>query len=147
MLKKTIEYEDFNGNTREEDFYFHLSEPELIEMEMGTAGGLVQMINKIISAQDNEKIVSIFKMLILKAYGEKSDDGRRFIKSDELSTNFSHTAAYSKLFIELASNAEEAAKFVNGIIPRELQLEDKKVPLDFQKKKDNYIVEQQNSNE
>lgn len=147
MLKKTIEYEDFNGNTREEDFYFHLSEAEIIEMEMGTAGGLVQMINKIISTQDNEKIVSIFKMLILKAYGEKSDDGRRFIKSDELSTNFSHTAAYSKLFIELASNAEEAAKFVNGIIPRELQLEDKKVPSDFQKKKDNYIVEQQNSNE
>ena len=128
MLKKTIEYEDFNGNTREEDFYFHLSEAEIIEMEMGTAGGLVQMINKIISTQDNEKIVSIFKMLILKAYGEKSDDGRRFIKSDELSTNFSHTAAYSKLFIEL-------------------QLEDKKVPLDFQKKKDNYIVEQQKSNE
>ena len=114
MLKKTITYVDYNGAERTEDFYFNLSKAEVMEMEMSTSGGLAEMIKKIVAAQDAPAII---KDLILKAYGEKSPDGKRFIKSEEIATSFSQTEAYSQLFMELATNADEAAKFVNGIIP------------------------------
>ena len=86
-------------------------------MEMSTTGGLVEMIKKIVAAQDAPSIIAIFKKLILKAYGEKSPDGKRFIKSDEISNAFSQTEAYSQLFMELATDADKAAEFVNGITP------------------------------
>ena len=117
MLKKTITYVDYNGAERTEDFYFNLSKAEVMEMEMSTSGGLAEMIKKIVAPQDAPAIIKIFKDLILKAYGEKSPDGKRFIKSEEIATSFSQTEAYSQLFMELATNADEAAKFVNGIIP------------------------------
>ena len=117
MLKKTITYVDYNGAERTEDFYFNLSKAEVMEMEMSTSGGLAEMIKKIVAVQDAPAIIKIFKDLILKAYGEKSPDGKRFIKSEEIATSFSQTEAYSQLFMELATNADEAAKFVNGIIP------------------------------
>jgi hypothetical protein len=117
MLKKTMTYTDYNGVQRTEDFYFNLSKAEVTEMEMGTAGGLAEMIKAVVDAKDAPSIIKIFKDLILKAYGEKSPDGKRLIKSEELSTAFSQTEAYSDLFMELATNADEAAKFVNGIIP------------------------------
>ena len=116
MLKKTITYEDFDGNKRTEDFYFNLSKAEVLEMEMGISGGMTQMLNKIIAAQDGGRIIKTFKDIILKAYGEKSPDGKRFIKSEEISTAFSQTEAYSQLFMELATNADAAATFVNSII-------------------------------
>jgi len=117
MLKKTITYEDYDGNKRTEDFYFNLSKAEVLEMEMGISGGMTQMLNRIIAEQDSERIIKTFKEIILKAYGEKSPDGKRFIKSEELSTAFSQTEAFSQLFMELATDADAAAKFVNGIIP------------------------------
>lgn len=117
MLKKTITCTDYNGVERTEDHYFNLSKAEIMEMEMGTAGGLAEMIQRIVAAQDTPAIVKIFKDLILKAYGVKSPDGKRFIKSEELSTAFSQTEAYSALFMELATDADAAAKFVNGVIP------------------------------
>ena len=118
MLKKTITYVDYNGVERTDDCYFNLSKAEITEMEMSTAGGLAEMIQNIIKAQDAPAIIKIFKDLILKAYGEKSPDGKRFIKSKELSTAFSQTEAYSILFMELATDADAAADFVNGIIPQ-----------------------------
>lgn len=117
MLKKTFTYTDFNGVERTEDHYFNLSKAELMEMELSTTGGLAEMINKIVAAQDAPAIVKIFKDLVLKAYGQKSADGRRFIKSKELSDEFSQTEAYSQLFMELATDADAAAAFVNGIVP------------------------------
>ena len=117
MLKKTITYTDYNGSERTEDFYFNLTTAEIMEMEMSTTGGLTEMINRIVAAQDAPAIISIFKELILKAYGVKSPDGKRFVKSKELATEFSQTEAYSQLFMELATNADEASKFVNGIVP------------------------------
>lgn len=117
MLKKSITYTDYNGTERTEDFYFNLSKAELMEMEMGTSGGLSEMIQKIVAAQDAPAIIKIFKDLVLKAYGEKSSDGKRFIKSEELATAFSQTEAYSQLFMELATNADAASAFVNGIVP------------------------------
>lgn len=123
MLKKTITYTDYNGVERTEDFYFNLSKAEVLEMELGVAGGLTEMIKKIIAANDTPTLIKIFKDLVLKAYGEKSADGKRFIKSPELSEAFSQTEAYSKLFLELAVNDVEAAAFVNGIIPSDLAKE------------------------
>ena len=117
MLKKTITYIDYNGTERKEDFYFNLSKAEIMEMEMGTTGGMVEMINKSVAAQDAPAIIDMFKKMILKAYGEKSADGKRFIKSKELSEAFSQTEAYSQLFMELATDADAASKFVNGIVP------------------------------
>ena len=117
MLNKKITYTDFNGVERTETFSFNLTKAEIMEMEMSTTGGLSEMINKIIEAQDTPSLIKLFKDLVLKAYGEKSADGKRFIKSEELSTAFSQTEAYSELFMELATDADAAAKFVNGIIP------------------------------
>ena len=117
MLKKTFTYTDFNGVERTEDHYFNLSKAELMEMELSTTGGLAEMINKIVNAKDAPAIVKVFKDLVLKAYGQKSADGRRFIKSKELSEEFAQTEAYSQLFMELATDADAAAKFVNGIVP------------------------------
>lgn len=117
MLKKTITYEDYDGNKRTEDFYFNLSKAEIMEMELSVSGGMTQMLNRIVAEQDGERIIKTFKEIILKAYGEKSPDGKRFIKSEELSTAFSQTEAFSQLFMELATDADAAAKFVNGIIP------------------------------
>ena len=117
MLKKTITYVDYNGTERKEDFYFNLSKAEIMEMEMGTTGGMVEMINRIGAAQDAPAIIDVFKKMILRAYGEKSADGKRFIKSKEISEAFSQTEAYSQLFMELATDADAASKFVNGIVP------------------------------
>lgn len=123
MLKKTITYEDFNGVERKEDFYFNLSKAEIMEMQFGTVGGLDVMLKKIIDAKDVKSIMDTFKMLILKAYGIKSDDGRRFIKSEEIAKEFEQTEAYSILYMELASNDNAAAEFVNGIIPKDVATE------------------------
>lgn len=118
MLKKTITYTDYNGNERTEDFYFNLTKAEIMEMEMSTTGGLAEMIKRIVAAQDAPAIIKVFKELILKAYGEKSPDGKKFIKSEELSNSFAQTEAYSQLFMDLATNADAAADFVNGITPK-----------------------------
>lgn len=117
MLKKTITYTDYNGVERKEDHYFNLTKAELMEMEMSTAGGFAEMIQRIVDAQDAPSIIKVFKELILKAYGQKSPDGKRFIKTDELAKEFSETEAYSELFMELATDADAASAFINGIIP------------------------------
>ena len=123
MLKKTITYTDYNGAERTEDFYFNLSKAEITEMEMGVKGGLTETITRIVAAQDSPAIIKIFKDLILKAYGVKSPDGKRFEKSEELSTEFAQTEAYSNLFMELAFDANKAAEFINGIVPADLAKE------------------------
>lgn len=120
MLKKTITYVDYNGVERTEDFHFNLTKAEIMEMEMGTEGGMADMISRIVSAQDTPSIIKIFKNILLKSYGEKSPDGKRFIKSQELSDAFSQTEAFSILFMELATDSEAASKFVNGIIPQDV---------------------------
>lgn len=117
MVKETITYTDYNGVERKEEYLFNMNKAELMELEMTTEGGLSAMIQSIIDANDIPEIVKIFKKLLLMAYGKKSPDGRRFIKSEELSKEFAQTEAYSELFMELATNAEKAAEFINKMIP------------------------------
>ena len=118
MLKKTMTYTDYSGNVRTEDFYFNLSKAELAEMELSHTGGYVQFLKKISDEQDAPKLLAMFKDIILKSYGEKSPDGKRFIKSKELSEAFSQTEAYSMLFMEMFEDADAALVFTKGIIPK-----------------------------
>lgn len=118
MLKKTITYIDYDGEKRSEDFYFNLTRAEAIEWFHSEKGGLENFIKKIISEKDNKKLIAMFKELILKSYGEKSSDGKRFIKNDRISEEFSQTEAFVELFMELSTDAEAASAFVNAIAPK-----------------------------
>ena len=124
MIKKTVTYTDYNGVERTENFYFNLSKAEVMEMEMSTEGGMAESIQKVVDAKDAPAIIRVFKDLVLKAYGVKSDDGRRFMKTKPDGTryadDFKETEAYSQIFMELATDADEAAKCVNGIVPADL---------------------------
>lgn len=124
MIVKTIKFKDYDGNEREEEFRFHLSRGELIDMQMSEYGGLDKLLQKIIDTKDQVKLWEYFKTIILNSYGEKSPDGRNFIKKDangrKLVDNFITTEAYSELMMELIQNADNAAAFVNGIIPEGL---------------------------
>ena len=118
MIKRTIKYTDYKGNEREEDFYFNLSKPEVMEMELTTKGGMSDYLEKIIKANNREELIKWFKIIILKAYGEKSEDGRQFMKSEEISRAFSQTEAFVQLYMELVMDDQKAADFVNGIVPK-----------------------------
>ena len=120
MYKKTITYTDYNGHERTEEFLFNLTEAEIAEMEMSKKGGLTNTLQRLIRTEDAPEIAKIFKDLILKSYGEKSDDGRRFIKTKEKAEEFSQTEAYSKLYMELAFDDKAAAEFINNIIPKSM---------------------------
>ena len=126
MIKKTIKYEDYNGNEREEEFYFNLSNAELTKMELGVEGGLSERLKKVLATKDTPQILKVFEEIINKAYGVKSDDGKRFIKSKELLEEFTQTEAYSQLFVELATNENTAQEFILGILPKKLSDEVKK---------------------
>lgn len=121
MLKRSISYEDFNGNSVSEVFYFNITKSELIELELSYEGGFQEALQNIIDAQDHRRLVEEFKKIILFAYGIKSDDGKSFVKNDDLRTAFSQTAAYNALFLELATEADKAATFINAIMPRDIQ--------------------------
>lgn len=121
MIKKTIKYTDYNGVERTEDYYFNLNKAEVIEMEVSVEGGYSELIDRIIKTNDNREIVNVLKTIILKSYGEKSIDGKRFMKVDEngnpLYRKFEDTEAFVELYMELANNAKEAAEFINAVIP------------------------------
>ena len=128
MYAKKIAYTNYNGEKRERKFYFNLNKAELLEMELSTSGGYQNFIERIIKTRDNAELIKMFKELIHKSYGEKSDDGEMFIKNEEVLNKFTQTEAYSELYIELATNADAAAEFVNGIMPPALMAEVEKDP-------------------
>lgn len=117
MLKKTITYEDYDGNTITEDFYFNLTKAELIKMELSEQGGLSEAYERIINARDVPEMIRIFDQLIEKAYGVKSPDGKRFIKNEEVYEAFKENPAYDVIFSELITDTEKSLEFFNGIIP------------------------------
>jgi hypothetical protein len=120
MLKKEITYEDFNGETVTEYFYFNLSKTELLELEHEYNRGFTANIEAIVEANSTKELVAEFKKIILLAYGKKSEDGKRFIKNDELREEFSQTAAFNELFISLATDETAASAFINGIVPKDM---------------------------
>lgn len=121
MIKKTITFTDYNGVERTENFYFNLTEAELTEMELSTVGGYQQYVQNVIDAKDGPSLIRLFKDLIMRTYGVKSPDGREFRKSEEISRSFAQTEAYSKLFMELATDSKAAADFVNGVVSDDMR--------------------------
>lgn len=121
MLKKNIRYTDWFGEEREEDFYFNLTKSELVEMEMSQDGGMENYLNKIVQSKDRNELFQYFKAIILKAYGEKSADGRRFMKGEEISRGFEECPAYDELMMQLLNDAEYAGQFVTALMPADLQ--------------------------
>lgn len=117
MLKKTITYTDFNGEEVKEDFFFHLSKAELVELEASHEGGLSDAMQRIIDTNDTQAIVAEFKKIVLMSYGKKSMDGKRFVKNQIMREEFESSEAYSTLFMELIVDADAAVEFMNGIIP------------------------------
>ena len=119
MLKKTVTYTDYNGVERTESFYFNLTKAEIVEMELGVDGGWTARMQNIIDSKDGPTIMREFKKLIMLSYGEKSEDGKRFIKSKELSEKFIQTEAYNTIFMEIVTDSKAAAEFANGILPED----------------------------
>lgn len=123
MLKKTITFKDFNDEEVSEDHYFHLSKAELIELEMSVHGGFSDWMKAVVAAEDGTTIMTEFKKIILSSYGVRSEDGRRFIKNQDLREMFESSEAYSSLFVELVTDADAAAEFISGIIPTDMAKE------------------------
>lgn len=121
MLKKEITYKDFNDEEATDVFYFNLSKPELLELEVEIEGGLGTTLQAIIEAKNYKELVSQFKRIILVSYGVKSEDGKRFIKSDQLREEFTQTNAYNVLFMELATDDVKAAQFLTAILPADMR--------------------------
>ena len=117
MYKRKIKYTDYNGTEREEDFYFNLTQSEVIEMEAEADGGLAEKLMSIVHAKDGAVIMKVLKNFILKSYGEKSSDGRYFDKSEEISRKFEHSEAYNVFFMEMCTNADAAAQFIQHVLP------------------------------
>ena len=128
MIKKTITYTDYNGSKRTEDFFFNLSKAELIDMEFGVYGGYSEAVKKIVDSNDTPSIMKCFKEIILKAYGKKTDDGRRFIKSEELSKEFEQTEAYSEMIVDFIQHPDVAAEFIRKVMPSDIAEEAMKNP-------------------
>ena len=120
MTYETITYTDYNGVTKTRKFYFNINKSELIRLETNTPGGIAQSLDEAAKAKDAVKLMKFFEEIIALAYGEKSEDGERFIKSKELSEAFMQTEAYNQLFTDLLTNAEKASNFINKIFPKEL---------------------------
>lgn len=127
MITKEITFTDYNGQERKEKYQFNFTKAELTEMELSVNGGLSAMMERIKETDDRPELMRIFKDLILKAYGVKSADGKRFVKSEELRTEFSQTEAYSELYMELVTNTDSAISFFNGLIPNDLKDKNGKV--------------------
>lgn len=120
MIHETVTYKDWNGLERTETFYFHFTQAELMEMEMSTEGGFAERVQRMIDAKNTAELIKIVKKFVLDAYGEKSADGRRFMKNEELRTAFVECPAYSEIFMKLATDSEAASKFVNGVVPADM---------------------------
>lgn len=118
MIKKTITFTDYDGNERTEDYWFNISKAELVELENSVKGGLKKILEKAVQEKDGPKIMSIFKEIILKAYGVKSNDGRRFMKDPEITRDFIETEAYVNLFMELATDEKAGGAFMDGVLPK-----------------------------
>lgn len=120
MFYKTVTYTDFNGVKRTEDFHFHFNQAELMEMELSREGGFSARVKRIVDANSKPELIKIMKQFVLDAYGVKSEDGRRFMKSDEIRQSFVECPAYSIIFMELATNDTAAAEFINGVTPDDM---------------------------
>lgn len=121
MLKKTLTYTDFDEVERTEDFYFNLTKPEIVLLDAELEGGLEGSFAKAAGSGDLKKMIDIFRLLLLRSYGQKSADGKRFLKSEEISKDFECSAAYPEFFMELAGKENTLTEFILGIVPKDVR--------------------------
>ena len=121
MIKKTVTYTDYNGVERTESFYFHFSEAEILDMEMSTEGGFAERVQRIVDAKQQTELLKVIKQFVYDAYGVKSEDGKRFMKNEEVKAAFIESPAYSEIFMEMLANDKIAAEFVNGVVPENMK--------------------------
>lgn len=130
MLKKTITYTDYDGMERTEDFWFNLSKTELTKLDAELPGGVLGVLRKIIDKKDRKALVDFIETLILRSYGEKTLDGKRFVKTLDMAEEFMQTPAYDELFMSILSDTDSQTSFINGVIPqsmaKEIEQTDKK---------------------
>lgn len=126
MIKKTITYTDFDGNEQKEDFYFNVSKTELLDMETKYEGGFAHYLEEIQKAEDVKAIMNVMKDIVSMSVGKRSEDGKRFIKNDEIRDDFLFSPAYDELFMDLFQNADTASDFIAGLLPADLAKEVKK---------------------
>lgn len=119
MFEKTIKFKDFFGNERSEKRYFNLSEAEVIDAQFNTNDDFALLIQGIANTQDRESLGRLFKEIILRSYGEPSQDGIYFNKSKEIRDKFENSALYNALYTELLFDADKASEFINKVIPVE----------------------------
>lgn len=127
MLKKTIEYEDFNGNLVKEDKYFNLTDAELMELELSYKGGLSKYLQELLENEDTLGIMNFIKKLVFISYGKRSEDGKRFIKDEKFTQEFFQTDAYSKLLMDLLTDQYAGAKFINGLVSNSRKMSDEEL--------------------
>lgn len=124
MLKKTVTYEDFNGESNTEELYFNLTKTELTNLQLSKEGGFDTYIQRIVDAKDTPELAKAFREIILMSYGVKSHDGKRFVKIDpyghKLADEFSQSAAFDALYMELITDDKAAAAFINGVVPQNI---------------------------
>lgn len=128
MIKETVTYTDYNGMERTEDFYFNMNKVELMKMEFGSAGGFAAMVKRAIASNESAVLLDVFEKLVRDAYGVKSPDGKRFIKSKELTDEFVQSPAYETIYMKMVMDDVAAARFINGIMPKDIQEEAAKDP-------------------
>lgn len=121
MIKKTVTYIDYNEVERTETFHFHFTEAEILDMEMSTEGGFAERVQRIIDAKEQTELLKVIKKFVYDAYGVKSEDGKRFIKSEEVKNAFIECPAYSEIFMELLTDDVKASEFVNGVVPEHMK--------------------------
>lgn len=123
LVKKTLTYTDFNGDEVTEDLYFHLTEAEMVELDLGQKGGLEEWLKRVVAAEDGNAIYQQFKKIILFAYGKRSEDGKRFIKNAQIREEFESSEAFSTFIMDLLTNTETAVEWFKGIVPTSVQVE------------------------
>jgi hypothetical protein len=123
MFKETFEFKDYFGVDRKEDHYFQLSEPEVMQLNFSSVGNLKDTVEKITQEQDGGRIISLFEQIIQKAHGERSEDGRLFIKNKEALERFIYSPVYSMMYMKLATDADYAARFLREILPKDMKKE------------------------
>ena len=124
MVKKMVTYTDFTGNEVTKDFYFNLTKMEFKELDERIPGGLQNLMDKLLTERDKGLTVKLLAILMLAAYGEKTEDGR-FVKEDihgrPLSSYFKVSEAWDVLFMNMVKNERELSEFLVGIVPKDMQ--------------------------
>lgn len=140
MQKLTIQFENFDGETVSEDLYFHLNIKELQAMEEWPVP-LTKRIADLTNTQDGKKAFELMRDIIEAAYGERSEDGKRFIKNEEVLKNFTQGLTYDEVIIKFIDGSMDLAKFIEGLLPKKVFELAKKNAKDSHDEVKKYLVE------